>query len=116
MIQRDVLLRQVQQLAQALAMMLFNKKERRPDLAEDSLTQALRQVFGRDRDELVAMDREDILALCSPGNVYSADLALALADLLREDGAPEKPRTRRMALRICSGVGRPRSAGHSRQD
>lgn len=89
MIQKDIILRQVQQLTQALAMILFNKKERRPDLAEDHLTQALRSVFGRDRDELVVLEREELVALCSPGDVFSAELALALADLLREDGAPE---------------------------
>jgi hypothetical protein len=88
-IQKDVILRQVQQLAQALAMILFNKKERRPDLAEDSMTRALRDVFGSDLADLQTFTREEIVALCSPGDVWSAELALALADLLREDDAPE---------------------------
>ncbi len=89
MIQKDIILRQVQQLAQALAMVLFNKKERRPELAENHITQALRGVFGRDRADLLIMTKDELVEMCSPGNVYSPDLALALADLLREDGEPE---------------------------
>ena len=89
MIHKDLILRQVQQLAQALAAVLFNKKERRPDLAEDHMTRALREVFGHDLEALQSLSREGIIELVSPGGVWSADLALALADLLREDGAPE---------------------------
>ena len=89
MIEKDVILRQVQQLAQALAAILFNKKERRPDLAESHLIRALREVFHRDLDQLRAMQRTELIEMCSPGGVWSADLVLALADLLREDDAPK---------------------------
>lgn len=89
MIEKDYILRQVHQLVQALAAVLFNKKAGRQELAADHLTQALRQVFKRDLDQLGAMSREEAIGLCSPGGAWSGDLALALADLLREDGAPE---------------------------
>ncbi len=89
MIQKDVILRQVQQLAQALANILFNKRERRPDLVEDHMTMGLRDVFDRDLAQLQALNRDEIVELCSPGSVFSSELTLALADLLREDGAPE---------------------------
>ena len=87
MIEKDYILRQVHQLVQALAAVLFNKKAGRQELAEDHLMQALRQVFKRDLDQLRAISRSEIIDLCSPGGAWSGDLALALADLLREDGA-----------------------------
>ncbi len=89
MIEKDVILRQVQQLAQALAAILFNKQERRAELAEDQMTLALRDVFDRDLDQLCALTQAEIIELCSPGGVFSSELALALADLLREAGSPE---------------------------
>lgn len=89
MIEKDIILRQVQQLAQALAAILFNKKERRPELVEDHMTRALREVFKRDLSDLQALSLEEIIELCSPGGSWSAELALALADLLREDEMPE---------------------------
>ena len=89
MIEKDYILRQVHQLVQALVAVLFNKKAGRQELAEGHLTQALRQVFKRDLDQLRAISRSEIIDLCSPGGALSGGLALALADLLREDGAPE---------------------------
>jgi len=88
-IEKDYILRQVHQLVQALAAVLFNKKAGRQELAEDHLTQALRQVFKRDLNQLGTMSRDELVNLCSPGGAWSGDLALALADLLREDDAPD---------------------------
>jgi len=88
-IEKDYILRQVHQLVQALAAVLFNKNAGRQELAADHLTQELRLVFEQDLNQLGRMSREEIIGLCSPGGIWSADLALALADLLREDDAPE---------------------------
>ncbi|MDA0378539.1 MAG: hypothetical protein O3C45_09060 [Bacteroidetes bacterium] len=85
---RDFLMRQIQLLVQVLMKVLLKKEEGQPDEARSLLEEGISESFGTDLDSLLAMDRETFMALCSPASAFHADLAVALADLLREDNSP----------------------------
>ena len=85
MITRDFLLRQIHQLVQALAVVLFHKRAEQYDQAQEALTEAVEQTLGLSLERLRQLPRNDLLALCSTGDALSSEKAVALADLLRED-------------------------------
>lgn len=85
---RDFLMRQIQLLVQVLMKVLLKKEEGLPDEAHSLLQEGISESFGTDLDSLLAMDQETFMALCSPSNAFHAGLAVALADLLREDHSP----------------------------
>jgi hypothetical protein len=85
MFSRDFIIRQVQQLTQALAVVLFHKKAARPDQAQVALDEALAAATDLDPEALRRLDRPDLLAVCSAGGTLLPDHAVALADLLYED-------------------------------
>lgn len=92
---RDFVMRQIQQLVQVLLQVLFNKREGLHEKARTVLDEGLKSTFDADLDELLAMDRTTFMELCSPSNAFHAGLAVALADLLREEGtAPALQRAR----------------------
>lgn len=92
MIQRDFLLRQIQQAIQVLAQVLLQKRDGTPE-AQATLAEALRQVAGADPAGLAALSREATRDLATDEGTFSPDLAVALADLLREaeDPTPHAP-------------------------
>ena len=83
---RDFIMRQIQQLVQVLLQVLFNKQQGDHDVARSVLDEGLKATFDADLNELLAMDRDSFMELCSPSNAFHAGLAVALADLLREEG------------------------------
>ena len=85
MITRDFLLRQIHQLVQALAVVLFHKKAERHDQAQEALVEAVEEALGLSMEELRQLPREGLLDLCTAGDALSSEKAVALADLLRED-------------------------------
>ena len=85
---RDFLMRQIQQLVQVLLQVLFNKQQGNHEEARSVLDEGLKSTFDADLNELLAMNRETCMELCSPSNAFHAGLAVALADLLREEGTP----------------------------
>lgn len=85
MITRDFLLRQIHQLVQALAVVLFHKKAAQYDQAQEALTEAVEETLDVRLEALQQLPREEVLALCSTGDTLSSEKAVALADLLRED-------------------------------
>lgn len=87
MISRDFILRQVHQLVQALAQVLLHRRAGQHDEAEVALEAVLGEVFGLSAEQLRALDRPQLLARCTPDGIFSSELAVALADLLREDRA-----------------------------
>lgn len=95
MITRDFILRQVHQLSQALARVLFHKKAAEEEQAQEVLTATLRDVTGLNLDQIRRLNRNEILEMCSAGGALSAEKAVAVADLLREDPSLE---SRRRAL------------------
>ena len=85
MIERDFLLRQVHQLAQVLAVVIGRRGEGDHVEAEEALAEGLRSTLGVRLDVLRAMSRPEVGALVSEDGVISAEKAVALADVLRED-------------------------------
>lgn len=86
---RDFLMRQIQLLVQVLMKVLLKKEEGLPDEARSLLQEGISESLGNDLDSLLAMDKETFMALCSPSNSFHTGLAVALADLLREESSPE---------------------------
>ena len=89
MITRDYLLRQIQQAAQVLAQVLFHKNAREYDEAQDVLTNGLRDLTGWSVEALRNATPEALRSLCETGGAFSAEKAIILADLLREDASEE---------------------------
>lgn len=86
MIERDFILRQVQQLVQAIAVVLARKRED-PASVREALDAGLEAALGVRLGDVLAMDRPAVEALVTEDGLTSAEKAVALADLLRE--APE---------------------------
>ncbi|MDT7858024.1 hypothetical protein RQM47_15360 [Rubrivirga sp. S365] len=84
MVQQDFVLRQVQQLAQALAQALFHKRADQSEQAQGALAAGLESALGLELEVLCRLPREEVLALCLPDGARSDERAVAVADLLRE--------------------------------
>jgi hypothetical protein len=101
MIQRDFILRQVQELAQLLARSLFLRARREYETALSEIGRALRQLEA-DKD-LNQMSVEDWITLCRRHGYESGPLMLAVGDVLREQAA------------VLDSTGRPQEAERSRE-
>jgi len=86
MITRDFILRQVQQMVAALSRVMLRREAMEYHMAQDILSQTIQEVTGSDVEKVRNMTAEDLLDLCSVNEVFYSDKAVALADLLREDG------------------------------
>lgn len=84
---RDFMMRQIQQLIQVLLMVLTKRRDGDYEEARSILDEGLQSTFNADLETLLAMDQSAFMALCSPSNAFHAGLAVALADLLREEGS-----------------------------
>lgn len=82
---RDFLMRQIQQLVQVLLQVLTKRRLGDYEEAQTILDEGLQATFGEDLNALLAMDQSTFMELCSPSNAFHAGLAVALADLLREE-------------------------------
>ena len=89
MITRDFLMRQIHQLVQALAQVMFHRQAGMKEEAMEVLENAVQDVTGVSLERLRGMNREELLALCGTGDGFSAEKAAALADLLHEEFDPE---------------------------
>lgn len=85
MFTRDYILRQVQQLIQALSLVLMHKRAGSAEEAADVLGEALDAITGHSLDRIRGLDRNGLLDLCTRDGRFQPDLAVAVADLLRED-------------------------------
>lgn len=86
MIQKDFVLRQIQQLVQVLVQVIQRKDEGREAEALALLDQSLLESLDMKIDDLLVLEKPALLALCSSEGRLSADLALVLAELLEERG------------------------------
>jgi hypothetical protein len=82
---RDFLMRQIQQLVQVLLQVVTRRRQGDYEEAQSILNEGLEATFNADLDTLLTMEKDDFMALCSPSNAFHAGLAVALADLLREE-------------------------------
>ncbi len=85
MFSQDFILRQVQQLTQALAVVLFHKQAGQDDEAQAALDESIEEALGIEPEALRRIDLPALLALCSASGSLLPDHALAVADLLQED-------------------------------
>jgi hypothetical protein len=85
MLQRDFLMRQVNQLAQVLAQLMGLDTAQRESLGEQWLSEAVEQVTGTDLKRLRHASLSELESICTRGGILSTDLAVALADVLMED-------------------------------
>lgn len=83
---RDVLMRQIMDLAQFLAEVLDLQQSEQYDEAAAHIEQAFRQLTG-EQDPLRHYPIEKVIDQCSAtGGRFSAELALNVADLLKQEG------------------------------
>ncbi len=85
MITRDFLMRQIYQMAQALAKILFKKQTQQYDAVQDLLEKTFTDVTGFTLDEIRRLSQAELLDLCDWNGGIHSEKALALADLLIED-------------------------------
>lgn len=84
MIERDVLMRQVAELARVLAAVLA-RRHHDPASVQEALADGVGGALGLGLGEFRAMSRAEVEALVTDDGLVSAEKAVALADLLRED-------------------------------
>ena len=89
MIEKDFILREVQQLANVLAQVLFRRQLEQKEQVQEVLAEGLEDVLGMSLDTLRGLPRRELVALFAPGGVLSGEKAVAVADLLREDASVE---------------------------
>lgn len=86
MLQRDFILRLVEQLSKTLGAVLALKKARRYDEAEVSVADAAKNLVGLDIATLLALPVEQIVTLFSPSGSLDAGKCIVVAELLHEHG------------------------------
>jgi len=85
LIERDFILRQVHQLAHALARVISLDAARRHTEGQEMLSLVVQDITGVDLLRLRESSRAELRTLCSRDGGFSPDLAVALADVLMED-------------------------------
>lgn len=85
MISRDYVMRQIHQLAQVLALVLFNKRENpEADIAE-TIDSGLKAGLNLGLDEVLALNQLQLLDLCRKEGHFVPELAVSVADILAEE-------------------------------
>lgn len=107
MITRDYVMRQVQHIVQALAQVMFKKRDQAHDEATALIEETITDVTGLTASRIRKLDRDRLLTLCSRDGALHGDLAMALADLLREDGHPRSLVRARWLYEAAITSGRP---------
>ena len=86
MFQKDYILRQIDILVRVIAYVISLRKEGRLEEAQTEIVQALGTVWNLHRDDLITLSKADLAALCYVNDSLNGELAVALADLLIQDG------------------------------
>lgn len=81
---RDTILRQVNQLANAIARALVARKTKDFDQAIAELEEASQQHLGLTLDEILVLPHADLAELVSVDGSVDADLAVSIANMLEE--------------------------------
>lgn len=103
MIQRDVLMRQVQQLAQALASILQRSRQGTPQDVLDALQEAYDAHLDSSTEEVETTAPDRLVALCSDDDRFSANAAQTLARLLTLQGDAHRDRDQPARAGACYG-------------
>ena len=84
MIQRDYILKQIQQLAQVLEYVLFAKSENRSEDAIQAINKALNELNGQHHRSFDELEFPEILKALESKGSFNSELAYIIADLLFE--------------------------------
>ena len=103
MITRDFVMRQIEQIVQALGVVLGLKRDGLFVQAEVRLHEAL--ALATDGADLVGLDREATLALAHAEGAFAPMKAVALADLLRESSREDAPQQARWLYEAAMEAG-----------
>ena len=85
MFQQDFIVRQVQQLAEVLARVLFHKRAADEAEAQEALSNGLAAALGLGLDALRTLSRDGLVARYAPEGAMSVEMAVAVAEVLQED-------------------------------
>jgi hypothetical protein len=86
MLHRDYLMRQIEELGQVLAQVLFNKSNQQYDEAIEAIDRVFSEQLGHGLSDLRHQPIDQLIRLCSTPEGLSEDFTLRVADLLYEDG------------------------------
>lgn len=85
MFEKDYIMREVQKLVQVLTVILGLKEQKKFDEALDEIDNTYARFFEENRATMQAKSIEELGQLCISDGRFSADLAFALADIIREE-------------------------------
>lgn len=86
MLHRDYLMRQIEQLSQVLARVLFKKSNQEYEEALQAIDEAFAQELNHNVQDLRQLPVDQLVEVCSTSEGLFPQLALRVADLLYQDG------------------------------
>lgn len=101
MLQRDYLMRQIQQLTQVLQRVLFQKQQGQVEEAHRIIQQAIGELDPREEGTLRHRSLHEVVRFCRRDDAFRPDFAMRIADILNEEGE------------LLTAQGRPREAQKS---
>jgi hypothetical protein len=84
--EQDFIMRQIQQLTQLLQQIIFKKKNNQPKEARQQLQDAFQRLTKEHPKQFNQLTLRETLQLFTNDGQFSSELALAVADLLVEEG------------------------------
>ncbi|MFP4228201.1 MAG: hypothetical protein ACLFTE_05145 [Salinivenus sp.] len=103
MIQRDVLMRQIRQLGQALAEIVTAGRTGQPQAVLDQIDEAVRIHLDGTAADLRTLPPETLLAMCTDGGRFVPEAAQTLARLLNVQGEAHREREEAEEAGACFG-------------
>lgn len=103
MIQRDVLMRQIRQLGQALAEIVTAADTGSPNAVLDQIDEAVRVHLDGTAADLRTLPPETLLAMCEDGARFDPEAAQTLARLLNVQGKAHRERAEKEEAGACFG-------------
>lgn len=103
MIQRDVLMRQIRQLGQALAEIVTAGQTGRPNAVLEQIDEAVQIHLDGTAADLRTLPPETLLAMCDDDGRFDPEVAQTLAQLLNLQGDAHRERDEREEAGACFG-------------
>jgi phosphoenolpyruvate carboxylase len=103
MIQRDVLMRQIRQLGQALAEIVTTSQTGEPNAVLEQIDEALQVHLDGTAADLRTLPPETLLAMCDDDGRFDPEAAQTLARLLNVQGDAHREREEREEAGACFG-------------
>lgn len=103
MIRRDVLMRQIHRLGEALAQIVTAEEPGQPQAVLDQIDEALQIHLDGTAADLRTLLPETLLAMCEDGNRFDPEAAQTLARLLHVQGNAHRERDERNEAGACFG-------------